>query len=68
MARSDILTVTVFAPLPSELIEMGFLAKPIYYGVTKANLDKIRIIAGDYKLSDLSKAVRETEVRRGPCR
>lgn len=40
-----------------ELIELGFLCKPTVFAPSKPDLEKIKVVAGDYKLDELEKAV-----------
>lgn len=55
----------VAAPIPLELQHMGFLAKMKYYGVpagTRANLEGVRTIAGDFDERDLKNACDRPEL------
>ena len=51
----DLFDGIVHAPMPSELIEKGFLAKPKYYSLSKPDLTGVRLGSdGDYRESDLN--------------
>ena len=51
---ADIFEAIVSAPMPFELIESGFLVKPSYYGVSIADLEKVKIKNGEYDEGQLS--------------
>lgn len=44
----------VLAPLPSWMIEQGFLVRPRYFGLSGYDFSKVGIAAGDFKSTDLS--------------
>lgn len=50
----DIFTDLVLGPLPGELIDKGWLAKPRYLSLSHADLKGVRTRAGDYAQGDLS--------------
>lgn len=51
----DVFDSLVCAPMPSELIDSGFLVKPSYYGVNLPNLSRVRTDEdGEFNQSDLA--------------
>ena len=44
----------ICTPLMRELISMGFLCKPIYYGIPEVDLSDVKTVQGDYSESDLA--------------
>lgn len=50
----DIFEHLVSAPMPWQLMDSGFLVRPVCYGIKGANLDKVSTIAGDFAEADLS--------------
>ena len=52
----------VCAPMPGQLMEMGFLVKPCYYGIAGPDLKNVRSKAGDYLESDLALVCNTEEV------
>ena len=50
----DLFSELVLAPMPSQLMEMGFLVRPRYFGLSGADLNSVRTVAGDFALDDLS--------------
>ena len=54
-SMGDIYHALVCAPMPSELIEGGFLVKPSYYSLDfQAELEDVDLTNGDYNLHQLS--------------
>lgn len=53
---SDYFQESIAAPLPRELMQMGFLAKPRYFSVAGPDLKVVRKEAGDFKVDDLETA------------
>jgi superfamily II DNA or RNA helicase len=45
---ADVFQALVCAPMPYELIEQGYLIKPVYYGLPQADLEKVGTVAGDF--------------------
>jgi superfamily II DNA or RNA helicase len=45
---ADVFQAIVCAPMPYELIEQGYLTKPVYYGLPQADLEKVGTVAGDF--------------------
>lgn len=58
----DLFDALVLAPVPSQLIEMGYLSPAKYYGLSGADLNGVRTIAGDFALDDLSVLCNDNEV------
>lgn len=58
----DIFEAIVAAPMPWELMQMGFLVKPVYYGIKGADLKNVRTVAGDFAETDLAIACNRSEV------
>lgn len=52
----------ICAPLPAQLMQMGYLVRPVYYGTAELDLKNVRITAGDYDESDLSIVCNQPEV------
>lgn len=50
----DLFNALVLAPVPSQLIEMGFLVRPRCFGLSGADLNGVKTVAGDFALDDLS--------------
>jgi len=44
----------ICTPLMRELIAMGFLCKPIYYGIPEVDLSDVKTVQGDYSEADLA--------------
>jgi superfamily II DNA or RNA helicase len=51
---ADVFQAIVCAPMPYELIEQGYLTKPVYYGLPQADLAKVGTIAGDFDEGQLA--------------
>lgn len=45
-----------------ELIDAGYLVKPRYFSLSKPDLARVRITAGDYNAADLEEAVNKSEL------
>lgn len=54
--------VLVAAPPPCELMEMGHLVWPVYYGLKSPDLSGIKTIGGDYSEDGLSNVMNDSEV------
>lgn len=50
----DLFHELVLAPMPSQLMEMGFLVRPRYFGLSGADLNGIKTVAGDFAQEELS--------------
>lgn len=50
----DLFDELIKAPLPSELIKMGFWVQPVYYQLAELNLKGVKVKCGDYDLERLS--------------
>jgi superfamily II DNA or RNA helicase len=51
---ADVFQTLVCAPMPYELIEQGYLTKPVYYGLPQADLEKVGTVAGDFDEGQLA--------------
>ncbi|NJK27748.1 MAG: DEAD/DEAH box helicase family protein [Coleofasciculaceae cyanobacterium SM2_3_26] len=49
----DIFETLVCAPMPWQLMDMGYLVKPVYYSLPEADLQGVRTQAGDFAIKDL---------------
>ncbi|PPT08979.1 putative helicase [Geitlerinema sp. FC II] len=61
-SMGDIFTSLVAAPMPVQLMEMGRLVKPVYYGVVKPDLKGVRTVGGDFNAGDLDRICNDAEV------
>ncbi|MDS3861242.1 DEAD/DEAH box helicase family protein [Thermosynechococcaceae cyanobacterium BACA0444] len=50
----DVFDELIKAPLPSDLINMGFLVQPVYYQLAEVNLKGVKVKCGDYDLNRLA--------------
>lgn len=60
----DIFDSIVAAPVPSKLMEMGYLCSASYFSVMAADLGNVRTKAGDYHESDLAIACDKPELHQ----
>lgn len=44
----DVFDALVSTPMPAELIDQGFLVKPAYYSSEPPDLDRVKIVAGEF--------------------
>lgn len=58
----DIFETMVKCPLPSVLMDMGYLVKPSYYTIEGADLTKVKTKMGDFSEPDLSVACDKPEL------
>lgn len=58
----DLFNEMVCAPLPKDLMEMGHLCRPAYYGLPKPDLKGVASSAGDYLAADLERRCNVPEV------
>ncbi len=59
----DLFRQVVLAPLPKELLERGYLTKPVYYPAsTQPDLSGVRLVNGDYDKSQLSRCCSDPTV------
>lgn len=58
----DIFEHLVSAPMPWQLMDSGFLVRPVCYGIKGANLDAVSTVAGDYAEDELGIACNVPEV------
>ena len=61
----NIFEALVTAPMPQELMDMGFLVKPAYYGIPGADLKGVRTFNGDFLESDLAITCDTSEIVEG---
>ena len=52
---------TIYAPMPGELIKMGFLVQPRYFSLDCPDLSGVEIQDGDYKINQLDHACNTPE-------
>lgn len=52
----------VVVSTPKQLIDDGFLVKPIYYGLPTADLSKVHTLSGDFKEDELAVACNRPEL------
>lgn len=64
----DIYSELVCAPMPSQLIESGFLVKPSYYSLDfDADLNEVELVNGDYNLNQLGTTCNRPELIEQLC-
>ncbi len=52
-------TTLVAGPSTQDLIELGFLVEPVVFAPTEPDLEKIKIVAGDYDINELDEEVKK---------
>ena len=58
----DLFDKLIHTPLPHELIDMGYLVKPRYFTLPKAELGNVRLSGGDYNQTELGVVCNTSEV------
>jgi len=61
-SMGDLFHSLVLAPLPSQLIEWGYLARPRYFGLPGIDTSQVKTQMGDFSLEDLGKVTNDPEV------
>ena len=61
-SMGDLFNELVLAPLPIELMEMGYLVFPRYFGLPGIDTSKVKTSMGDFALDDLAKVTNDPEV------
>lgn len=61
-SMGDLFNELVLAPLPIELMSMGYLVFPRYFGLPGIDTSKVKTSMGDFALDDLAKVTNDPEV------